>query len=160
MARNSEIAAQTERLIFLLGQIMRTIHSISPPPRVKVPDLTLAQIRIIRLLSDHGDCSMKELARRARITMPTATGLVDRLVRAGIVERVKDSNDRRVVKVRLSKRGTELVRRHRKWRLRNLGRLLERLSDAEREQVGEAIETLSRIFSKIIEIEAKDERHG
>ncbi|MFN7135523.1 MAG: MarR family winged helix-turn-helix transcriptional regulator, partial [Myxococcales bacterium] len=47
-----------------------------------------------------------ELSRRVGVTDKTCTGLVDRLEEKGFVERVRDDEDRRVVRVRLTTRGT------------------------------------------------------
>src|SRR5690349_6690061 len=49
--------------------------------------------------------SAGHLADRIGCSMPTLTGIVDRLEKLGLVERARDSHDRRVVVVTLTERG-------------------------------------------------------
>ncbi|GIW08064.1 MAG: hypothetical protein KatS3mg060_2869 [Dehalococcoidia bacterium] len=73
------------------------------PPRDGNPSpLSLAQIKAMTHLAQHGEEKMSELARGLDISLPAATDLVDRLAAAGHVERVRDERDRRIVLVRLS----------------------------------------------------------
>lgn len=87
-----------------LPEIMRRLlhrRPITP----KEMELTLAQMRALRKITDHPDCTMGELARSLGVRMSTATGLVDRLIQRGLVEREASQEDRRVILVRLSGRG-------------------------------------------------------
>ena len=72
-------------------------------------DLTVRMARVMRtnatdmaavlLLSEHGPLGATELADRLGIRLASTTVLVDRLERAGHVERVRDTSDRRRVRV-------------------------------------------------------------
>jgi DNA-binding MarR family transcriptional regulator len=63
------------------------------------------------LLSRHGPLSPTVLARRAGLHPATVTGILDRLERAGWIERERDPGDRRAVVVRpLRERAGELFR--------------------------------------------------
>ena len=55
-----------------------------------------------RAQSRDARCTMGTLARNLHISMPTASGIVDRLVRAGFVRRVPQAEDRRQVVVALA----------------------------------------------------------
>jgi len=68
-------------------------------------NISTAQMIILISIHDHGQCKIKTLAKERGISPPTATGLIDRLVRAGYVKRGSDSEDRRVVIVSLTKKG-------------------------------------------------------
>lgn len=72
--------------------------------------LTVSQLRLTYLIRDQQNPSLGDLAERLGITGATMSGLVDRLVRRGIVERMQDSSDRRVVRVRLTEEGEQLSR--------------------------------------------------
>ena len=56
--------------------------------------------------------SMSELASASFISRPNLTTVVDRLCDEGLVVRSADVHDRRVVNVALTKKGEELIRRH------------------------------------------------
>jgi DNA-binding MarR family transcriptional regulator len=88
---------------------------------------------------------MGELARRAAVTEKTATGLVDRLERDGLVQRLRDEADRRVVRVRPTPRGTRLARRLDAEMLDKLTWLMGRLAPGDRRD-------LFRIIGKLTDI--------
>jgi DNA-binding MarR family transcriptional regulator len=87
--------------------------------------------------------ALHTIARRGAVTMgeladcldaaslSSATQMSDRLVKEGLVQRMSDPGDRRLVRVALSPRGRELLtRREVAWR-DGLGRALDGLSDGE-----------------------------
>lgn len=53
--------------------------------------------------------TMNELSSLYKVSQTTMTRMVDNLVRNGYVERVRDEEDRRVVRVQLTKKGTEIA---------------------------------------------------
>lgn len=69
------------------------------------------QLHSILALGAEGPLTMGELGRRLGVTDKTMTGLVDRLERDGHVHRERDENDRRVVRVKLTRPGTTLFRK-------------------------------------------------
>jgi DNA-binding MarR family transcriptional regulator len=85
---------------------------------------------------------MHQLAVALSITPSSATQLVDRLVKLGLVERLREDEDRRLVRVQLSeaarRRFEELMRLH----LRGLAAATEPLSDAD-------LETLVGLLARI-----------
>ncbi|MBU4312690.1 MAG: MarR family transcriptional regulator [Candidatus Omnitrophica bacterium] len=72
-------------------------------------NISTAQMIMLVSIHDHGQCKLKTLARERDISPPTATGLIDRLVRAGYVKRGSDPEDRRVVMVSLTQKGEKSV---------------------------------------------------
>lgn len=61
--------------------------------------MNLSDMTAIMALSEHGPMGVAELARRLGVSSPATTVLVDRLERAGYVERVRDVSDRRRVQI-------------------------------------------------------------
>jgi len=72
-------------------------------------NMTNAQMIMLVSIHDYGQCKIKTLAKKRGISPPTATGLIDRLVRTGYVKRGADPDDRRVVMVSLTKKGEDIV---------------------------------------------------
>ena len=73
--------------------------------------LTPQQFGIMRLL--YGEESVKTMTALGRllgVEMPAVTGIVTRLEQIGLVERVHDYEDRRVVKVSLTAEGQDIIR--------------------------------------------------
>ena len=147
-----QLSDHAERVNFLLSQIMRHLFS-APAKKIKMPEVTTGQLRLLRLLKHSDNCTMKELARLAGITMPTATGIVDRMVEGGLVVRVDDPDDRRVVRVKLTRRARGLIEKWRQLRGERIDSILTRLSKTDRARFVEAFETIHAVLDR------KDE-HG
>ncbi|MGE0059515.1 MAG: MarR family winged helix-turn-helix transcriptional regulator [Dehalococcoidia bacterium] len=73
-------------------------------------ELTVSQLRITYMIRDRNNPSLGELADELGITGATMSGLIDRLTKRGVVERLPDATDRRVVRVRLTEEGQRLSR--------------------------------------------------
>ena len=76
--------------------------------RAGYSDITLAQARLASRLGPSGT-RLSDLAEQAQVAKQTATALVDRLERAGYVERTVDPSDGRARLVRLTARGAETI---------------------------------------------------
>jgi DNA-binding MarR family transcriptional regulator len=71
-------------------------------------DFTVAQARIAARIGPDGT-RLSELAEQAQVAKQTATALVDRLERAGYVERVADPSDGRARLVRIAPKGAKII---------------------------------------------------
>ncbi len=67
--------------------------------------LTTAQLRVMFLMRETPGVTAGELASRLSVTPPTISGIVDRLVKLGLVRREDDESDRRLVRNFLSDAG-------------------------------------------------------
>lgn len=72
--------------------------------------LTVPQLDIITCLSRTKGLPLSELAERLLVTGGNVTGIIDRLERDGYVYRVRDKNDRRVVRALLTEKGFNLYK--------------------------------------------------
>lgn len=73
--------------------------------------VTHSQFFILVAIHSRVECSMSDLAHNMHIRMPTATGLVNRLVRSHYILRIPSANDRRKVVVRLTAKGKLFVKK-------------------------------------------------
>lgn len=80
----------------------------------------------------HGPRRMSELAETSQTSQTSLTGIVDRLEERGLVERVRSDADRRVVEVRLTKSGAELIAHAHAAMRDRLEELLSPLSETDR----------------------------
>jgi DNA-binding MarR family transcriptional regulator len=85
-----------------------------------------------------------ELADMSGVTRATMTGLIDTLERDGLVKREPDPVDRRMMSVRLTERGHQVLQKVLPGHFRNMARVMSPLSDSERK-------TLVRLLSKIMQ---------
>jgi DNA-binding MarR family transcriptional regulator len=73
--------------------------------------VTARQVTLLWLVKRSPGLSLAELAAEEGISAPALSGHVDRLERAGLLERVRSSEDRRRVGLRLTDEGMRLLRR-------------------------------------------------
>ena len=73
--------------------------------------ITARQATLLWLVKRSPGLSLAELAAEEGISPPALSGHVDRLERAGLIERVRSSEDRRRVGLRLTDEGARLLRR-------------------------------------------------
>ena len=72
--------------------------------------ITLPQFDVLVQLSrQSGGLSFVDLSRRLLVTSGNLTGIVDRLEREGLVVREQDGSDRRVVRIRLTPKGKDVI---------------------------------------------------
>jgi len=93
--------------------------------------LTLPQVVILDALQRNPKLKMRELAALLGIGMSTATGLVDRMLKSGLVTRARDLADRRVVWVSITPKGHLLFRQFRRARQETFKAMFRNLSARE-----------------------------
>ena len=108
--------------------------------------VTSRQVTLLWLIRSRPGLSLRELAAEERISAPALSGHVDRLVRAGLVERVREVDDRRRVGLALTEDGTRLLRRVRARRTSWLADHLRELEPADIAAIEAAIEPLGRLL--------------
>ena len=97
-------------------------------------NLTVSQFAALRALQGfENGCTMSELAEAARQISATMTGIVDRLVERGVIDRQRDPADRRSVRISLTEDGTELLETIRQQKRVRLRQFLAELSPSERQ---------------------------
>ena len=72
--------------------------------------ITPAQFGVLSALFERDDMTIGSLSQRRGLDAPTITGIVKRLEQSGLLERVHDREDRRVVKVHLTEEGSEIMK--------------------------------------------------
>ena len=92
-----------------------------------------------------GPLSMAALAAAEQVQPPTITRLVRELEREGLVERVRDAEDRRVLRVRATARGRHVMHEGRRRRVARLAAALKQLPAADRKLLARAAELIERL---------------
>ncbi|MCF7908872.1 MAG: MarR family transcriptional regulator [Candidatus Omnitrophica bacterium] len=95
--------------------------------------VTMPQYLSLELLSNHGVLKMKDIAKALNISLPAATGLVNRLVKMKLVERVYDQEDRRVIFVELTSEGKKTTDETKLARRKIIEEMFGGITDEERE---------------------------
>ena len=112
-------------------------------------ELSMSQLHLLGALADRSPRSVGELAELAGVAAPTATRMLDGLVRAGIVERHASSSDRRVVEIELTEEGKRIVRRKRSRIASKRRALFESHEPDEREQATHLLRRLAGLIEEL-----------
>jgi DNA-binding MarR family transcriptional regulator len=110
--------------------------------------VTARQATLLWLVKRSPGLSLAELAAEEGISAPALSGYVDRLERAGFLERVRSTEDRRRVGLRLTEDGARLMRRIRARRTTWLADRLRKLDDSELAAIDDAIPALLRLLAE------------
>ena len=136
---------QTKRL---LNSYLRLTQRMSRQFRnyFDQPELTLPQMLVLTALSEDGTMPISRLARYIGSANSTVSGIVDRLEKMGLVERIRSEEDRRVIYV-----GLTTKYRAKKEDASVSGYLAERLSGLSAQELNDiraAMEKLDKVLEQ------------
>lgn len=80
------------------GRQILNAYTITPP-----------QFVALQWLLEQGDMTIGDLSNKMYLAFSTTTDLIDRMERSELVQRVKDEQDRRVVRIHLLKEGERII---------------------------------------------------
>lgn len=132
-------------------EIMDTAPKIMQSIRVEMrrgrgADLSIPQFRTLRFIQRNPDSSLSDLADYLGLTLPSASKLVDGLVKQQLVSRQESTTDRRRLTLVLTQNGESIVNSARDGAQANLQKVLGGLSEDELQTVHQAMELLFPLF--------------
>lgn len=111
-------------------------------------DLSVAEMHTLEGIGLYEARTMSETAAILGITTGTLTVAIDRLVRKNYVDRYRDQNDRRVVRIRLTRKGKLAYRMHSKFHTLLVDRLTEPLNEKQRQILLDTLLSISGFVSE------------
>jgi MarR family 2-MHQ and catechol resistance regulon transcriptional repressor len=110
--------------------------------------ITLPQFLILGLLHDNRDIKMCNIAKFMSVTTAAMTGMIDRLEKYEYVKREPEPGDRRVIKVILTRKGAELVKKINEQRRRMIIDVFGRVSKQDRADYLRVLMRIKDILTK------------
>ncbi|QDI91075.1 MarR family transcriptional regulator [Salicibibacter halophilus] len=138
--RVEQIEKSLRRISYTVKQRGREILNHFP--------ITPPQFIALQYLQEKGDLTIGELSSKMYLAFSTTTDLVDRLESNGMVERVKDQQDRRVVRVHILDRGKDIIREVIQKRQDYLSDILAHVSVVEIDQLQQTLASLHAQMEK------------
>lgn len=104
-------AAERDALASQIAELQRALNAVAwrVVGPAELPDLTAQQLRVLRLVSREPGVLASGVGHHLGVSAPTASGIVDRLVDKGLLERGEDPADRRVRHLTLTDAGRDTV---------------------------------------------------
>ena len=127
--------------------------AIHPLRRLRREDtkagLTGPRLSALSVVVFGGPITLGDLAAAEQVKPPTMTRLVRALEEEGLVRREADTRDRRIVRLRATAKGENLLAAGRARRVRRLSEPLAALTAGEQSTLHEAAEILARVISRL-----------
>jgi DNA-binding MarR family transcriptional regulator len=146
--KHAKPTASDRDLAVRLGAVMLYVLVSEGGAVVRAIDesgLTFTQMKALMTLAggeDSEPASVKLVAERVGVSLPSASRAIEGLVKRRLATRVEDSEDRRVRRVSLTRSGRELADRILATRISGLERFASTLNAAERRKLDAALEVL------------------
>jgi DNA-binding MarR family transcriptional regulator len=105
MAPNNEVVIKD--IVESIRRLVRAEY-LDSQKMSKQYGLTGPQSLVLRMLIKKGSLSSADLSRQMYVTPSNITGIIDRLEKKGLVERIRKPGDRRVALITLTQSGQEL----------------------------------------------------
>jgi len=122
-------------------------------------NMSLSQLNVLMFLETRDHVRMKDIGEKLGIKPSSATNLVDRLIKSGLVERSFDPEDRRVVEVSLSEGGKNLIEEVRKADRKHWEKVIGKIDEKEYEQLFRIIKKMDEALTELI-IDFEKYRNG
>jgi DNA-binding MarR family transcriptional regulator len=147
-AKRSDGSPELRRTAARLGAFLRHVFIFSGAEHLRAIEdsgLTLTQCKaLIMLAGPEGDepYAGRDIAERLKVSLPSVSRAVDGLVRARLVSRVEDADDRRVRRLTITDKGHRLAGEIVAARMADLEAFAADLTPAQRRKLDAALEAL------------------
>lgn len=131
-----------ETLSYSIAQLMPRIIQGVHIGLLAEKNLTQTQFFVMVAIHSQQRPAMRTLSDNLQVSMPTMTGIVERLVKAGFVKRMDHPQDRRQVLVELTPEGREVITEFQKAAMVRWQHVLLALDSKE-------IDTFQKIVTKL-----------
>jgi DNA-binding MarR family transcriptional regulator len=116
-------------------------------------DITLPQFRTLVVLASRGPQRSVDISNELGVAASTGQRMCDRLVRKGLVRRARSTSDRRVVELRLSATGRDLVEKGISRRRAELSRIVAATPDLWQPRITEVLTAFAAATGEVPEQE-------
>lgn len=141
---NDNIARMEKELRYIAGIIKQQGRKILSNYTITPP-----QFIALQWLFEHGDMTIGDLSTKMYLAFSTTTDLVDRMENNNLVKRVRDEQDRRVVRIHLLSEGERIIEEVIEKRRDYLNSVLTDFNDEE-------LQEFSRMLTKLHQEMQKD----
>lgn len=134
-----------EHLVSLLFRTARLLRE-NARSEERFDPFSFLQLEALRYMTERGTPSMKDVARHLSMRPPSATALLNGLVRRGYVRRIADSRDRRLVRLSPTPKGRRFLERGMRQISGRMRETLALLTIGERRAMTRILERLSALY--------------
>lgn len=105
-------------------------------------ELSINEVHILESIEKASSNTMTHLARRMMVTSGTLTTNISRLEKKGYVERYRDENDRRIVRIRLTPKADSVMKIHDEFHARLIDKAVKDMHLDDNEVLNTSLENI------------------
>lgn len=135
----------TREIIFLIRKLMQGSELFTKQLNREY-QITAAQLNCLLALYENGPLPPSQIAKFMMVKSSTVTGVIDRLELKGLVTRIRNSPDRRIITIELTESGRKLAENAPPPIQQKIIDGMKRLSDLEKEQIVLALTKLTNML--------------
>jgi MarR family transcriptional regulator, organic hydroperoxide resistance regulator len=132
-------------------KVLKKIHQVVKQrmeEHFKDSNLTVPQGMLIGILAHHGEMKVSDLSEKLGLSNSTVSGIIDRLERQGVVERVRSSEDRRIVYISLSDSAKKNSQKYYENINNTFDKILDKATREELEVILKGLDTLEIVMER------------
>lgn len=135
----------TQEIIALQEKMSQAMTRHTPDAWMNL-SLTLSQLRVLFFVDFEGSTNFERLSASLGSTRRNISAIVDALIEQGLVKRDKHPDDRRLVILKLTKKGESLIASLRKSQMTRMTGMLAKMSLKELSAMCEHLTVLAKTF--------------
>lgn len=138
----------------ITAQLIETIFSFSRCAKEKMGvklhglQISVVQLQTLILIKKQKAISMKKIAQYLQVELPSATSLIDHLVKGELVTRKINSKDKRLMDVSITEKGKSILEKVKKERTKAMKIMLSPLSEEEKQQLLAVLKKMTKEMIK------------
>ena len=141
------LAQQADAFYRTFGRLVRR-YEFRDREEISCHGVSVSQCYALSILRTEGPSTMSEVASALFLDLSTVTRLADQLEEKDLIQRERSEDDRRVWRMRLTRKGSALVRSTESQLIAEYRAVLQSIPAASRDAVIAAIEGLTTAFEK------------
>lgn len=133
------------KILDLQKQISIKLRDETPGPWLAL-NLTIAQLKSLLFIHSQGTTNFTMLAKALNVTPPRVTGIIDRLLKQGLVKREENPENRRMQFLSLTEKGVNLLTELKAQSTNRLSEIMNQLSTEELTALAFGLAAIARVM--------------
>lgn len=135
-----------EGIVSIISKLSQNLGEMEELAReqLNIKELSTAQMHYLEVINEMSNPNITELATEMRLTKPTVTVALDKLIQKGYVTKIQSDEDRRSSHLHLTKKGMQINQMHEHAHTQFVELMQETLEPKELEELTVLLEKLTK----------------
>jgi len=135
-----------DKIVSIISKLSQNLGEMEELAReqLNIKELTTAQMHYLEIINEMSNPNITELATEMRLTKPTVTVALDKLILKGYVTKIQSDEDRRSSHLHLTKKGMQINQMHERAHTQFAELMEEMLEPNELEELTVLLEKLTK----------------